>query len=136
VCGNRTTRIARSDGANFPCVKSLWNNRFPSSGCCCRLARDCRNRPTRPEPMPTPEKPDNQRKIALREFVQAESMIQIALVLPISCVIGWAIGDFLDHKLHQSWIGIAGLAVGIAAGLCRLSAWPTTPIAATTTNDS
>jgi ATP synthase protein I len=70
--------------------------------------------------MPTPEKPDNQRKIALREFVQAESMIQIALVLPLSCIVGWAIGDFLDHKLHQSWIGIAGLAVGIAAGFVQV----------------
>jgi ATP synthase protein I len=70
--------------------------------------------------MPTPDKPDNQRKIALREFVQAESMIQIALVLPISCVVGWAIGDFLDHKLHQSWISIAGLAVGIAAGFVQV----------------
>ena len=70
--------------------------------------------------MPPPEKPDNQRKIALREFVQAESMIQMALVLPLSCVIGWAIGDYLDHKLHQSWIGIAGLAVGIAAGFVQV----------------
>jgi F0F1-type ATP synthase assembly protein I len=70
--------------------------------------------------MPTPEKPQNDRKTALRELVQAESMIQIALVLPLSCIIGWAIGDFLDHKLHQSWIGIVGLAVGIASGFVQV----------------
>ncbi|MHB1935334.1 MAG: AtpZ/AtpI family protein [Acidobacteriaceae bacterium] len=70
--------------------------------------------------MPTPEKPQNQRKVALRELVQAEAMIQIALVLPLSCIIGWAVGDFLDHKLHQSWIGIVGLALGIAAGFTQV----------------
>jgi ATP synthase protein I len=88
---------------------------------CCRLgkghaATGC----PMPNPMPTPDKPDSQRKIALREIVQAESMIQIALVLPLSCVIGWAIGDFLDHKLHQSWIAIAGLGLGIAAGFVQV----------------
>ena len=68
--------------------------------------------------MPTPEK--SQHKIALREFVQAESMIQIALVLPLSCIIGWALGDFLDHKLHQSWIAMLGLALGVAAGFIQV----------------
>ncbi|MGO8718898.1 MAG: AtpZ/AtpI family protein [Acidobacteriaceae bacterium] len=70
--------------------------------------------------MPTPEKPQNDRKTALRELVQVETMMQIALVLPLSCIIGWAVGDFLDHKLHQSWIGILGLALGIAAGLIQV----------------
>jgi ATP synthase protein I len=70
--------------------------------------------------MPTPEKPQNDRKTALRELVQVETMMQIALVLPLSCIIGWALGDFLDHKLHQSWIGILGLALGIAAGFVQV----------------
>ena len=70
--------------------------------------------------MPTPDKPQNDRKTALRELLQAETMMQIALVLPLSCIVGWALGDFLDHKLHQSWIGIAGLAVGIAAGFVQV----------------
>lgn len=70
--------------------------------------------------MPTPEKPQNDRKTALRELVQAEAMLQIALVLPISCIIGWALGDFLDHKLHQSWIAILGLGLGIVAGFIQV----------------
>jgi ATP synthase protein I len=70
--------------------------------------------------MPTPEKPQNDRKTALRELVQAETMLQIALVLPISCIIGWALGDLLDHKLHQSWIGMLGLALGVAAGFIQV----------------
>ena len=70
--------------------------------------------------MPTPDNPQNDRKTALRELMQAETMMQIALVLPLSCVIGWALGDFLDHKLHQSWIAILGLGLGIAAGFIQV----------------
>lgn len=70
--------------------------------------------------MPTPDNPQNDRKTALRELMQAETMLQIALVLPLSCVIGWALGDFLDHKLHQSWIAILGLGLGIAAGFIQV----------------
>jgi F0F1-type ATP synthase assembly protein I len=70
--------------------------------------------------MPTPDNPQNERKTALRELVQAETMLQIALVLPLSCIIGWAVGNFLDHKLHQSWIAILGLVLGIAAGFIQV----------------
>ena len=70
--------------------------------------------------MPTPDKPQNDRKTALRELLQAETMMQIALVLPLSCIIGWALGDFLDHKLHQSWIAMLGLALGVAAGFIQV----------------
>lgn len=70
--------------------------------------------------MPPPDNPQSNRKTALRELVQAETVLQIALVLPLATIIGWAIGDFLDHKLHQSWIAMLGLAFGIAAGFIQV----------------
>ncbi len=68
-------------------------------------------------PSPTPE---SDRKVVLRGLVRAESMVQIALALPLSTFIGWGLGDFLDHKLHQSWIAIVGLFLGIAAGFLQI----------------
>ena len=70
--------------------------------------------------MPTPDKPQDGRKTALRELMQAETMMQIALILPLATIIGWALGEFLDHKLHQSWIAILGLGLGIAAGFIQV----------------
>ncbi len=70
--------------------------------------------------MPPPIQPENDRKVVLRGLVRAESIVQIALALPLSAVIGWALGDFLDHKLHQSWIAIVGLLLGVAAGFVQV----------------
>ncbi len=50
-------------------------------------------------------------------WIQAEKLMQIALVLPCAAFIGWLIGAWLDHRLHQSWIAIAGLVFGGASGL-------------------
>lgn len=71
-------------------------------------------------PRNAPSEPENDRRAVLRGLVRAESMVQIALALPISTLIGWAIGDFLDRKLHHSWIAIAGLFFGIAAGFVQV----------------
>lgn len=53
----------------------------------------------------------------LGAWVQAEKMIQIALILPCAAFIGWAAGAGLDHLLHQAWISMAGIVFGIIAGL-------------------
>jgi ATP synthase protein I len=53
----------------------------------------------------------------LGAWVQAEKMIQMALVLPCAAFIGWAIGAWLDHLLHQTWIAMAGIVFGIISGL-------------------
>jgi len=50
-------------------------------------------------------------------WIQAEKMIQIAMVLPCAGFIGWLAGYGLDRWLHQTWIGIAGAVFGIIAGL-------------------
>jgi len=70
--------------------------------------------------MPPPDNSGNDRKVVLRELMRAESLMQIALVLPLSTLIGWGLGDFLDHKLHQSWIAIVGLLLGVAAGFTQV----------------
>jgi F0F1-type ATP synthase assembly protein I len=50
-------------------------------------------------------------------WIQAEKMIQIALMLPSAGFIGWLAGYGLDRWLHQAWMGIAGAVFGIIAGL-------------------
>jgi F0F1-type ATP synthase assembly protein I len=50
-------------------------------------------------------------------YVQAEKLMQIALVMPCAVLIGWGCGVWLDSRLHQSWIALAGIALGSIAGL-------------------
>ena len=50
-------------------------------------------------------------------WIQAEKLMQIALVLPCAAFIGWLIGAWLDHRLHQSWIAIAGIVFGGISGM-------------------
>jgi F0F1-type ATP synthase assembly protein I len=57
---------------------------------------------------------------AMKSLVQVESLIQLALMLPIATVIGWLIGAGLDKWLHQHWIYIPGLILGAAAGFVQI----------------
>jgi ATP synthase protein I len=50
-------------------------------------------------------------------IVQAEKMIQVAFVLPCAAFIGWLGGAWLDRRLHQSWIALAGIVFGGVSGL-------------------
>jgi uncharacterized membrane protein YfcA len=50
-------------------------------------------------------------------WIQAEKLIQIALVLPCAALIGWLAGAWIGNRLHQSWIPIAGIVFGGASGL-------------------
>lgn len=53
----------------------------------------------------------------LGAWVQAEKMMQIALMLPSAAFIGWLIGYGLDRWLHQTWIAMIGIVMGILSGL-------------------
>jgi F0F1-type ATP synthase assembly protein I len=53
----------------------------------------------------------------LGAWIQAEKMIQIAMVLPCAAFIGWLPGFWLDRHFHQTWMAIAGVVFGIIAGL-------------------
>jgi F0F1-type ATP synthase assembly protein I len=67
---------------------------------------------------PIPEsKPQSKAAAGLSGLVEAEKLMQIALLLPSSVGIGWLIGAGLDSWLHQSWIGIAGIVFGGISGL-------------------
>ena len=57
---------------------------------------------------------------AMKLLVQVEKLIQLALMLPVATVVGWLIGAGLDKWLHQHWIYIPGLILGIAAGFIQL----------------
>jgi F0F1-type ATP synthase assembly protein I len=52
-----------------------------------------------------------------RSLVQAEQLIQIAMVLPSALLIGWGAGWLVDHWLHTHWGVVAGLLLGIVAGM-------------------
>ena len=69
--------------------------------------------------------PDNQRPTSSEPpkkkfYVQLAEYSQLAFILPACTVVGWLIGLALDHWLHTTWIYLAGLLVGIAAGFVEL----------------
>jgi hypothetical protein len=67
---------------------------------------------------PIPDsKPRSKTSSGIETLVQAEKLMQIAILLPSAAFIGWLAGAWLDSRLHQSWIGIAGIVFGGISGL-------------------
>ena len=56
----------------------------------------------------------------LADLVKAESMNQLAIALPAGCLIGWLVGDWLDHHFHQNWIGVVGIVLGAVGGFVQI----------------
>lgn len=56
----------------------------------------------------------------LGQLVKAESFIQLALALPIACVLGWFLGSLLDKHFGTHWIGIVGILLGAVGGFIRI----------------
>ena len=67
---------------------------------------------------PTPEL--GKKHSGLQDYVKAEQMVQLALALPAGCLIGWALGAWLDRHFHQGWIAIAGIVVGAIGGFIQI----------------
>jgi len=67
-------------------------------------------------PIPEPNK-GGKAGGAISALVQAEKMMQIALVLPCAAFVGWLVGVGLDRWLHQSWIQLVGIVFGGVSGL-------------------
>ena len=63
---------------------------------------------------------DKKQSGGLADLVKAESMIQLAIALPAGCLIGWLVGDWLDHHFHQHWIGITGILLGAVGGFIQI----------------
>ncbi len=53
-------------------------------------------------------------------WVQAARYTQLALVFPAAVVVGWLVGAGLDRWLHTTWLYLAGILFGIAAGFIEL----------------
>jgi ATP synthase protein I len=68
-------------------------------------------------PMNAPNPEPKPQKGVLKSIVEADRLVQIALVLPIAVLIGWFLGAMLDRWLHQSWITIVGIIFGMVAGM-------------------
>jgi len=67
---------------------------------------------------PTPEDPSRDEKKS--PWLQIARYSQLAFVFPAALVVGWLIGAALDRWLHTSWIYLAGILLGIAAGFIEL----------------
>jgi ATP synthase protein I len=68
----------------------------------------------RPIPNPGPPRKDSG---GLATLVQAEKLMQIAILLPSAAFIGWLLGAWGDKAWHQSWLGLAGMVFGGISGL-------------------
>ena len=64
---------------------------------------------------------DDQNSSQKRNFwLQYARYGQMAFVLPAALVVGWLIGAALDRWLHTTWLYLAGILLGIAAGFIEL----------------
>ena len=68
-------------------------------------------------PLPKSSKPQNTRSAGIKSLVEAEKLIQIAVLLPVSALVGWMAGAWLGKKLGLSWLPLAGILVGGVLGL-------------------
>jgi ATP synthase protein I len=72
---------------------------------------------------PTPDRKDLDRQDSGRKenfYVQAARYSQLAFILPAALVVGWLVGSALDRWLHTTWLYLAGILLGIAAGFFEL----------------
>ncbi len=56
----------------------------------------------------------------IHALMQAETALQVALVLPCAVCIGWLLGAWADSHFHTSWIAIAGILFGSLSGLAYI----------------
>ena len=68
----------------------------------------------RPIPNPAPQRKTSS---GIETLVQAEKLMQIAILLPSAAFVGWLLGAWADRAWHQSWLGIAGIVFGGISGL-------------------
>ena len=63
------------------------------------------------------DQPPRKMSSGLDTLVQAEKLMQIAILLPSAAFVGWLLGAWADRAWHQSWLGIAGIVFGGISGL-------------------
>ena len=67
-----------------------------------------------------PNSEDQQSNRKENFWVQAARYSQLAFLFPAALVVGWLIGAALDRWLHTTWLYLAGILFGIAAGFIEL----------------
>jgi ATP synthase protein I len=70
------------------------------------------------DPEKTPKKSG-----ALGAYVQAESVLQLALAIPAGAFVGLGVGYLLDRHFHTKWIAVTLLLLGAAGGFYQLFAF-------------
>jgi ATP synthase protein I len=68
-------------------------------------------------PIPESAKPPSKSPSGIKSLVEAEKLMQIAILLPASALVGWLVGAWLGHRLNQSWLPLAGILLGGILGL-------------------
>jgi F0F1-type ATP synthase assembly protein I len=53
----------------------------------------------------------------IASLVEAEKLMQIAILLPSAAFVGWIGGFLADKWLHQTWIATVGIVFGGISGL-------------------
>jgi F0F1-type ATP synthase assembly protein I len=72
--------------------------------------------------------PDDRQPSAKRSFwLQVGRYSQLAFIFPAATVVGWLLGEALDHWLHTTWLYLVGLLLGIVAGFVELIRSVTAP---------
>jgi ATP synthase protein I len=59
---------------------------------------------------------DNRKGDKRASFQQLSSLIGIGMVFPLSIVIGYGMGYYLDQWLGTTYLNVVGLLLGIASG--------------------
>jgi ATP synthase protein I len=54
------------------------------------------------------------------DYVQAESILQLALAIPAGAFVGLGLGYLLDRHFHTGWITLTLLFLGAAGGFIHL----------------
>ena len=68
-------------------------------------------------PIPDSAKQQTKSPSGYKSLVEAEKLMQIAVLLPLSAIIGWLVGAWLGHRLNESWLPLAGILFGGILGL-------------------
>ena len=63
---------------------------------------------------------DQRKNGAMSGLVQAESMVQLGIALPVGCLVGWFLGSLADKHFHTKWVAIAGIILGAVGGFIQI----------------
>jgi F0F1-type ATP synthase assembly protein I len=63
---------------------------------------------------------ESNKKNGPNDYIQAESILQLALAIPAGAFVGLGLGYWLDKHFHTGWIAIALMFLGATGGFVNL----------------